>query len=1045
MNKRNYLKGGVVLADSYKNLENGADIAFQYYLDNTIKVKLLTDTSISCFTYIFYLNPNIISPYIFIRGNNFNNPVNSILLKIGLLSKTNIENDYYENTVIIRTSNNKNTREGKKLPPFQQVTIEEVIKEVNIQNDIFQKSYLEYDSIFEPVCPAIINYSTEISKDFKDKILNIITNKIEERPNYVNFKDKILDLDATKSLFLASNNIYIISMEFMDGYDTLINFQNISREKYKMYQDMHLYELSRIKNFGYFHVDSHYNNVMINPDYPYFTNDKTSAFYGRAIIIDFGRVEDINFIKDNNINKFIVGAQGTNKGYIPLDILNIRPGIFNKFQNLRSIMSAQLIINLDNNKKKIMENAFSKNNIIVNLDIYNSISSNYINSEINSNQSLNYISSPSTSDSKSNIKSTESYNSFEMSNKDTSLLNKYSSPDINIDSKISPIPKMYSSENNLNLAYNFYQYLTGNLPGVSIIFSNWNFWNWQLITGWLKNNSSDEKDINININIESSKKDNKNFINSNLFKNNFKKKNNNLLSSPDNTPEPNSVNVKNIPNDLPNSIPNNNIPNNNSNINIQPPIKNNNYEEEISDCKAAKINVPKCFINSKSYKDLTLKLHPDRNPTCPDISKQKFQELSNNYDLYKSKYGDFSDENYNKCLGNNLNYNPVNNNNTNNKEEKDAQKAYENQQNQFKKDEQFSQKQYDNSKREKTETQQQNYFQEQERQHLLFKNITQVLNSSNTFDSIKNYISNILIRKLVSIYNYELNLLNNNNQSIDLELEIEKIVNEKQNVENCKLELQNNIENYRKFLFKEIQEYLNQNNITINDESIQIIINAYIDFKIRYLLVEIERIFQSIFYLELELDELFSEKMDIDETVSNEILNSNEKMDVEESNTIDKLKQIDKWFGLPKNPYLTKREISYTKKGGSNNEMSIYKNNNKFSIFSYIPVFGIKYEIATTPLKELIFKNNIGELQVLNLNIPDIQFKNNLELMYQNPKPFSIKSKGGKKFFFTKKTFKKSKNNNKKNKSKKRIKNNNSKKHTLKNKNSKNNTKKYIK
>jgi hypothetical protein len=85
----------------------------------------------------------------------------------------------------------------------------------------------------------------------------------------------------------------------MENYDILANFIGVvSGERFERFRNMHKYELRRMVEHGYIHNDAHLANVMINPSYPYFTNDTKDRYYGRAIIIDFGRAERINPIQN---------------------------------------------------------------------------------------------------------------------------------------------------------------------------------------------------------------------------------------------------------------------------------------------------------------------------------------------------------------------------------------------------------------------------------------------------------------------------------------------------------------------------------------------------------------------------------------------------------------------------------------------------------------------------------------------------------------------------------------------------------------------------
>lgn len=177
------------------------------------------------------LKPDIVSPYRTIRSNEFNIPVNKILLK---LCSTNIDN------------------------------------EVLIQKDIFHKSFTHENSYFEPICPSIVFASSnKLKKTLKHQFHNLIINSLENTSDSSHI-NRIFELD-----------VYLIAMELMDNYKPLSFFA--STPLFPKYRFMALYELHRLHQFGYTHNDFHFENVLINTTYSYF--GKTS---GRAILIDFG-------------------------------------------------------------------------------------------------------------------------------------------------------------------------------------------------------------------------------------------------------------------------------------------------------------------------------------------------------------------------------------------------------------------------------------------------------------------------------------------------------------------------------------------------------------------------------------------------------------------------------------------------------------------------------------------------------------------------------------------------------------------------------------
>ena len=228
------MEGGVILTAVWK--DRSPEEALFYFLANSKSCKLLTDSSISCFTYVFTLGDRVVSPYVTVRSVNLNEPVTQILLKVGLLSFTS-EITYYQGDQVKRTNFVR--------PDFECGTEMSIKKEADIQNDVFRKSFFSSESPFEPICPAIISYASKISLQNKRRIYNNLTKILTVRSS----RRTYTDLQATESLFSKPNAITLIVMEFMTGYEVLGDYS--SDRRWNNFNNMHRYELTRLKNIGY--------------------------------------------------------------------------------------------------------------------------------------------------------------------------------------------------------------------------------------------------------------------------------------------------------------------------------------------------------------------------------------------------------------------------------------------------------------------------------------------------------------------------------------------------------------------------------------------------------------------------------------------------------------------------------------------------------------------------------------------------------------------------------------------------------------------------
>jgi hypothetical protein len=323
----NFIKGGVILNDKWRRI--GSTEALIHFITNSNNIRILTDESISCVTYIFTLKDGVESPYITVRSTNLNSEVRQILLKVGILSD-NPNGDrvqYLQNGEIKRAS-------YRARRDFELGLHRTVEAEVTTQDIIFKRSFSDPISPFEPLCPGIICYSSKVPPEIRSTIFSTIEKNLVQRNNTPhNFTDK----QVTESLKTESERrgITIIVMELMAGYDALSNIVKKGGEtrKTEMYKKMQRYELERMTRYGYVHVDAHPGNVLIHPSYPYFS--KSGEYAGRAIIIDFGRI-----IKPEYIGPGVVGRMGRDIYLNPLTAADKR-----EFENRRVAMALEVMSN----------------------------------------------------------------------------------------------------------------------------------------------------------------------------------------------------------------------------------------------------------------------------------------------------------------------------------------------------------------------------------------------------------------------------------------------------------------------------------------------------------------------------------------------------------------------------------------------------------------------------------------------------------------------------------------------------------------------------
>ena len=255
--------GGVSLHKKWKNV-NKQEI-LDYFLQNS-DYKILTDTSVSCITYIATLRPNFESPFFFIRTAIFQQPVRCLLLKICI---HNTEGHF------VADFRNKNSNKD-----METMSPEDIMREVKIQDDIFRKSYIT--NVAEPICPSIIYVQTDIiqHENLQQKYYFWIYNHLIER-------NSGSDTDHCITHYLFNNfPLSIIFMEFAEGYSTLFDLWNAGIGSLQNYLFMAINELYHLYHtYGIVHGDIHFGNILVNPSYPYLSDDTL----GKIMIIDFGK------------------------------------------------------------------------------------------------------------------------------------------------------------------------------------------------------------------------------------------------------------------------------------------------------------------------------------------------------------------------------------------------------------------------------------------------------------------------------------------------------------------------------------------------------------------------------------------------------------------------------------------------------------------------------------------------------------------------------------------------------------------------------------
>ena len=207
--------------------------------------------------------------------NSFNEPVKSLIFKIVIIDENNkrIEIDEYKD-------------KDKKIHSKGLENKENFIQEAVIQQDIYLKTINPNGNY---ICPSVIDLSLFKNEDAKQLINDLLntTNKDYECGQMLNY---------LKNILKNSNfELGMITMELVDNnYTPLYNTNN--KEQFHIYTTNCEYALAEIIilfiKLKLVNYDCHSGNVLAN-----------RSGDSKSLLIDFGRVIDLNILVDENIKK----------------------------------------------------------------------------------------------------------------------------------------------------------------------------------------------------------------------------------------------------------------------------------------------------------------------------------------------------------------------------------------------------------------------------------------------------------------------------------------------------------------------------------------------------------------------------------------------------------------------------------------------------------------------------------------------------------------------------------------------------------------------
>jgi hypothetical protein len=366
-------------------------------------------------------------------------------------------------------------------------------------------------------------------------------------------------------------------------------------------------------------------------------------------------------------------------------------------------------------------------------------------------------------------------------------------------------------------------------------------------------------------------------------------------------------------------------------------FKGGNGDESCPNLSIDINKIPKCFRNQKEFRDMSLILHPDKNNNCNKEDKkravEKFKILNSNKDEQNTNYGEINESTYELCMR-------TDNSNVNIRKESEEIEFFIN-------------------KQEKMDS----LYLESMKGKEISQDITEKINFIFNLCNEKgekninelNTIFETILEELYKILDIKNKIYNSTSQSISDDNT--NIIKSKIKIENLKNSITQKIKEYR----EKISFLLRENGIHTVSEDEALLITCIIDVNFRNYIINIE-------------------------TLNNAINSIDGLINIKNGN---KMNLLNIWFGIPQN-------FQITQNGG--NELITINNNTQIKSFNdKVPVYGLKYELAKTPLISLIKKYKIGTLNITNLNINLEQFNKNIKDMVKDPFIFkNIPVTGGK-------------------------------------------------
>ena len=201
--KKNILHGGFI---------TGTENDTIHFIENST-FSLLSDSSSFGIIFVATLNPGNETNLKYMDLDNFGKPVTNMLIKLSFIHDGKLR-------VIIPTISKRT------------VFIDDFINEVNIQTELFYKSY----QYLQPICPAILSALTiqlPLERQVKNLsgLLAILYLKNDDIKTII---DIIMTHDNV-------THIGIIAMEYADGYDLLYNCLEEDRKAIEKYKKKNIY------------------------------------------------------------------------------------------------------------------------------------------------------------------------------------------------------------------------------------------------------------------------------------------------------------------------------------------------------------------------------------------------------------------------------------------------------------------------------------------------------------------------------------------------------------------------------------------------------------------------------------------------------------------------------------------------------------------------------------------------------------------------------------------------------------------------------------